>query len=163
LEPDREAARELKVPPGDIKPIRDLGVTAVLVAPARGLFRGASALVPLRDSVDSHDILRSPVALHVGYQGVPGDYPGTLLGVVTSVNFPQPTQTTGWSYRLSQRRALNDSAASAREVQKLLEGNAAALNKAGVHFALASGGSRDFVANVRKAVAAGLPANVALE
>jgi imidazolonepropionase-like amidohydrolase len=257
LEPEREAARELKVPPAEVKPIRDLGITAVLVAPSRGLFRGSSALVPLRDSVDATEIIRAPVALHVGYQGTPGDYPGTLLGViayqrqsfydaqrqallldryksnprgmprpehnasldalvpvvrgelpvfieanneneirravrltkefnlkaaivgalegfealdvlagrlvVVSVNFPQPAQTTGWSYRLSQRHAPGDSAMAAREAQKLIEGNAAALHKAGVKFALASGGSREFIANVRKAVAAGLPANVALE
>lgn len=257
LEPEREVARELKVSPADVKPVRDLGITAVLVAPSRGLFRGISALVPLRDSVSINDIIRTPVALHVGYQGVPGDYPGTLLGViayqrqsfydaqrqallldryksnprgmarpendpsldalvpvvrgelpvfieanseneirravrlarefhlkaaivgavegfeapdalsgrpvVVSVNFPQPAQTTGWSYRLSQRRAPGDSAAAARDAQKLIEGNAAALNKAGIKFALASGGSREFVANVRKAIAAGLPASVALE
>lgn len=257
LDPEREVARELKVAPADIKPLRDLGITAVLVAPSRGLFRGASALVPLRDSVTASDILRAPVAMHMGYQGVPGDYPGTLLGVITyqrqsfydaqrqallldrykanprgmarpendasldalvpvvrgqlplfidasneneirrairlakefnlkvtlvgategfealdalagssavvSVNYPQPAQTTKWAYRLSQRRAPGDSAASAREAQKLIEGNAATLYKAGVRFALASGGSRDFLPNVRKAVAAGLPASVALE
>jgi hypothetical protein len=33
----------------------------------------------------------------------------------------------------------------------------------GIKFALASGGSRDFLPNVRKAIAAGLPAGVALE
>jgi hypothetical protein len=218
-----------------------------------------SALIPLRDSVDDAEVIRSQVAMHIGYQGIPGDYPGTLLGViayqrqsfydaqrqgiiedryrtnprgierpendpgldalvpvvrgqkpaffdanneneirravrlakefnlkativgategfeatdalagrptVVSVNFPQPAQTTGWSYRLSQRRAPNDSAASAREAEKLIEGNAAALNKAGIRIALASGGTRaaDFLGNVRKAVAAGLPASVALE
>jgi imidazolonepropionase-like amidohydrolase len=256
LEPEREAALELKVPPGEIKPIRDLGVTAVLVAPSRGLFRGSSALVPLRDSVDASEILRAPVALHVGYQGTPGDYPATLLGViayqrqsfydaqhqallldrykanprgmqrppldasidalvpavrgelpvfidanreneirravrlaqefnlkaaivgavegfealdalagrpvVVSVNFPQPAQTTGWSYRLSQRHLPSDSAAEARQARKLIEGNAATLNQAGIKFALASGGTRDFLPNVRKAIAAGLPAEVAL-
>jgi imidazolonepropionase-like amidohydrolase len=257
IEAERDAARDLKVTPGDVKPIRDGGVTAVLVAPARGLFRGTSVLVPLRDSVDATAVVRSPVAMHIGYQGVSGDYPATLLGVITyqrqalydaerqamlldryrtnprgmtrpemnprvdalvpvvkgelpafieagneneirrairltkefnlkstivgategwlaldalagrpvvvSVNFPQPAQVTGWSYRLSQRRAPNDSAASAQQVEKLIEANAAALNRAGIRFALASGGSRDFLANVRKTVAAGLPANVALE
>lgn len=257
IEAERDAARDLKVTPGDVKPVRDAGVTAVLVAPARGLFRGTSALVPLRDSVDATSVVRDPVAMHIGYQGVQGDYPATLLGVITyqrqalydaqrqallldrfktnprgmvrpendarvdalvpvvkgelpafieanneneirraihltkefnlkssvvgategwlaldalagrpvivSMNFPQPTQVTGWSYRMSVRHALNDSAAAARQVQKLVEGNAAALNKAGIRFAIASGGSRDFVANVRKAIAAGLPADIALQ
>ncbi len=259
LEPDRDIARELKVAPGDIKSLRDAGIAVVLVSPSRGLFRGMSALVPLRDSVDDSEVLRSQVALHIGYQGVGGDYPGTLLGViayqrqafydaqrqgliedryrtnprgigrpdhdpaldalvpvvrgqkpaffdanneneirravrlakefnlkativgategfeavdalagrptVVSMNFPQPAQTTGWSYRLSQRREPNDSAASAKEAQTQIEGNAGALNKAGIKIALATGGTRpaDFLANVRKAIAAGLPASVALE
>jgi imidazolonepropionase-like amidohydrolase len=47
----------------------------------------------------------------------------------------------------------------------VLEGNAAALNAAGIRFALASGGlaANTFMENVRKAIAAGLPRNVALE
>src|SRR3989304_2212232 len=57
---DLEAAKELRVPPSDVKPLRDLGITAVLVAPSRGLFRGMSALVPLRDSVDATAIVREP-------------------------------------------------------------------------------------------------------
>jgi hypothetical protein len=85
--------------------------------------------------------------------------------VVVSVNYPRPAQATGWSYRQSTRHAPDDSAAAAREATKAIEGNAAAINKAGIRFALASGGTRgaDFVANVRKAVAAGLPADVALQ
>jgi hypothetical protein len=250
--------KEIKVPPADIKAIRDAGIAAVLVAPSRGLFRGMSALIPLRDSVQDVEAIRSQVAMHVGYQGVAGAYPGTLLGViayqrqalydaqrqavilerykanprgmsrpdndpaldalvpvvrgqmpafvdasneneirraarlakefhlkltvvgategwlatdalagssaVVSVNFPQPTAVTGWSYRLSQRRAPGDSAGMAREGRKIVEGNAAALHKAGIRFSLASGARpADFMGNVRKAIAAGLPANVALE
>ncbi len=257
MSPERQIATEIRLNATEVKPIRDAGITAVLVSPARGLFRGMSALVPLRDDAGPGTVIKSQVAEHIGYQGVQGDYPGTLLGViayqrqaffdaqrqgvlqeryrsnprgmerpandpgldalvpvvrgqvpafieasseneirravrlarefnlkmtvigategwqavdalagrsaVVSVNFPAPTAVTGWSYRLSQRRAPGDSAAAAREAQRMIEGNAAALNKAGIKFALASGGSREFLANVRKAVAAGLPAPVALE
>ena len=257
MSPERKVADELRLTATDMKPLRDAGITAVLVAPNRGLFRGLSALVPLRDDAGAGTVIRNQVAEHIGYQGVQGEYPGTLLGViayqrqalydaqrqgilqdryrsnprgmerpendpgldalvpvvrgqtpafieagneneirravrlarefnlkativgategwqaldalagrsaVVSVNFPQPTAVTGWSYRLSQRRVPGDSAATARQAQRIIEGNAAALHKAGVKFALASGGSRDFLPNVRKAVAAGLPASVALE
>lgn len=257
LSPERQIATEIRLSPTDVKPLRDAGITAVLVSPARGLFRGMSALVPLRDDADAGTVIKSPVAEHIGYQGVQGGYPGTLLGVIAyqrqalfdaqrqgilldryksnprgmerpendpgldalvpvvrgqvpafidagneneirravrlakefnlkmtivgategwqavdvlagrptivSVNFPAPAAVTGWSYRLSQRRGPGDSATSARAAQRIIEGNAAALNTAGVKFALASGGSRDFLPNVRKAVAAGLPASVALE
>jgi imidazolonepropionase-like amidohydrolase len=257
LSPERQIAAEIRLTSTEVKPLRDAGITAVLVSPTRGLFRGMSALVPLRDDADAGSVIKSQVAEHIGYQGAQGGYPGTLLGVIAyqrqalfdaqrqgmlqdryksnprgmerpendpgldalvpvvrgqvpafieagneneirravrlakefnlkmtivgategwqavdalagrptivSVNFPAPAAVTGWSYRLSQRRGPGDSATSARAAQRIIEGNAAALNTAGVKFALASGGSRDFLPNVRKAVAAGLPASVALE
>ena len=85
--------------------------------------------------------------------------------VVVSTNFPQPASVTGWSYRNAMRQNPGDSLAADREARKAIEGNAAALHKAGVKFALGSGGMRgvDFLANIRKAVAAGLPADVALQ
>lgn len=84
--------------------------------------------------------------------------------VVVSVNFPAPTSVTGWSFFNAMRHATPDSAAADREARKVIEANAAVLNHAGVNFALASGGTSaaTFVANVRTAIAAGLPADVAL-
>jgi adenine deaminase len=58
-----------------------------------------------------------------------------------------------------------DSAAADGAARQLVERNAAALHAAGIRFALTSGGGRsgDFLPNIRKAVAAGLPPAVALE
>ncbi len=258
-QPEKRVLADLRIAPADIRPLRDAGITSVLVAPARGLFRGQSALIPLRDSAGAADVIRGTVAAHFGYQGVQGDYPGTLLGVVAyqrqrlydaqrygllldrwrqnprgmtrpqndpalealvpvvrgqqpafieaaneneirravrlgkefdlkltvvgategfqaidalsgrpavvSVNFPRPTDMTRWSYRVSLRPPAGDSAVWARESERLAQGNAAALHRAGVRFALASGGTgpSDYLGNVRKAIAAGLPADVALE
>ncbi|MBI3567502.1 MAG: amidohydrolase family protein [Gemmatimonadetes bacterium] len=85
--------------------------------------------------------------------------------VVVSVNFPAPSTVTGWSYRYAMRHESDDSAAADRAARTLIEGNAEAIHKAGLRFALASGGTNAtaFVSNVRKAVAAGLPADVALQ
>lgn len=260
LEPERVIAEELNLSPADARGPRDQGIATVLVAPARGLFRGLSALLPLRDDTASRWIVKSPVALHVGYQTVPGDYPSNLLGVIAyqrqalydaqrhammedrykanpkgmartahnaeldalipvvkgnipifiaannenemlralalgkefgvkitivgavegfrainalkaarppivTVDFPQPSQTTGWQYHYSQRRDPADSAAVSSSVTKMVEGNAASMNNAGIKFALASGGLAPnvFMDNVRKAIAAGLPRNVAIE
>lgn len=82
LEPDRVIAKELNIAATDARGLREYGIGAVLVAPSRGLFRGLSALVPLRDDTASRWIVKSPVALHVGYQTVPGEYPSNLLGVI---------------------------------------------------------------------------------
>ena len=85
--------------------------------------------------------------------------------VVVSVDFPDANAVTGWQYRGAQRRELNDSATRVAAVRRLVEGNAAMLHQAGIRFALASGSLRpaEFLANVRKAVAAGLPRQAALE
>jgi hypothetical protein len=85
--------------------------------------------------------------------------------VVVSVDFPQAVEVTGWAYRGAQRRELNDSATRDAAIRKILEANAATLNRAGVRFALAPGALKpnDFIANVHKAIAAGLPREVAVE
>lgn len=259
LEAHRLVAGELRPALTDLRAARDRGITSALVAPDRGLFRGLSALIPMRDDTATHWIVKSPVALHVGYDRVQGRYPGSLLGViayqrqqfydaqrhaqlversqtngggprpsydsdldalvpvvrgdlptfiaasneneirravalgkefglklsvvgategfraldalkgartvVVSVDFPEPAEVTGWSYRGATRIAQDDSATRATAAKKVLETNAATLNSAGVPIALASGGLRpaQFIANVRKAIAAGLPRNVALE
>lgn len=82
LEPNRNVATELRLTTTEVRTARDQGLTSILVAPPRGLFRGTSALVPLRDDTATRWIVKSPVALHVGYQTVPGQYPGSLLGVI---------------------------------------------------------------------------------
>lgn len=260
LEPARLVADEIRPSITEVRAARDAGLTAVLVAPDRGAFRGLSALVPLRDSLPQRAVIRSPVALHMGFEGVRGRYPGTLLGViayerqalydaqhhaamlerhranprgvarpvhdsdldalvpvvrgalpaffaasteneirravrigreldlaltivgategfraldalrggrpvVVVVNFPKGPEATGWSYRVSQRRPPGDSAAADSAARRLLEGNPAAMHRAGIRFALASGGTRtsDFFTNVRAAIAAGLPRDVALQ
>lgn len=262
LEPARMIADEIKATPADIKSLRDGGITAVLVAPARGAFRGLSALVPLEDSLTEQAVIRSPVAENLGFDGVQGRYPETLLGViayerqafydaqrqallldryranpvgmarppydeqlgalipalkgnlpvfffakneneirravligrefglkltvvgategfraadalkstgqpvVVSVDFPKAPEVTGWQYRWTERHTPGDSAEADSAARPVIEGNAAALNSAGIRFALSSGGSlhpSEFLANVRKAIAAGLPRDVALE
>jgi hypothetical protein len=260
LEPGRVIATEVAPAVADIRASRDVGITTALVAPSRGAFRGLSALIPLRDDSSASFVVKAPVGMHMGFQGVAGRYPGTLLGViayerqqlydaqrhgllmdryrggqrgvprpsydanldalvpvvrgqmpaffaanneneirravdiakefdlkltivgateafraldavkgarplVVSLDFPQAVEVTGWAYRGAQRRELNDSATRDASVRKILEANAATLNRAGVKFALAPGALRpnDFMANVRKAIAAGLPRDVAVE
>lgn len=259
LDPSRSAALRLELAPADLRAAREAGITAVLVAPSRGALRGQSAVVPTRDSAGPAHVLRSPAAMHFGFQGAQGQYPATLLGViaytrqtlydaqryalvserfrtdprgvprpeldpgldalvpvlrgsvpaffaasneneirraariagefglrltvvgategwraldalagrqaVVSVNFPRSPEVTGWTYRLTGTTQPPDSATADRDARPLIEGNAAALHRAGVRLALGSGGLRpgEFLPAVRKAIAAGLPAAAALE
>jgi len=260
LEPGRVIANEVAPSAADIRASRDAGITTALIAPSRGTFRGLSALIPMRDDSSAQYVVKAPVGMHMGFQGVAGRYPATLLGViayerqelydaqrhgllmdrykagergvprpaydanldalvpvvrgqlpaffgasneneirravdiakefdlkltivgategfraldvlkgtrpvVVSLDFPQAVEVTGWAYRGAQRRELNDSATRDGAVRKIVEANAATLNRAGVKFALAPGALKpnDFIANVHKAIAAGLPREVAVE
>ena len=82
LEPGRVIANEVTPPAAEVRAARDAGITAALVAPSRGAFRGLSALVPMRDDSSTRYIVKAPVGMHMGFQGVAGRYPGTLLGVI---------------------------------------------------------------------------------
>ena len=257
LAPQRSIAEELRSAASDARAAREGGITAALVAPTRGAFRGVAALVPMRDSLDER-VLRPDVALAMGFQGVSGRYPQTLLGViayerqamydaqrygllmerwranprglerpvfdpavealvpvvrkerpvffwaddeneirravrlgkefdlsltvvgategfratdalagvpvVVSVNFPKAPTVTGWQFRYAARHAPDDSASADSAARVLIEGNAAALHRAGIRLVLASGGlsASQFLANVRTAVKRGLPRDVAL-
>jgi hypothetical protein len=85
-------------------------------------------------------------------------------GVVVSLDFPRPTEVTGWRFRTGLQHSPDDSAAADAAARKLVERNAAAIHGAGIRFALSSGGRpSELIANARKVIAAGLPAAVALE
>jgi imidazolonepropionase-like amidohydrolase len=82
LEPGRVIANEVAPSVTDIRASRDAGITTALVAPSRGAFRGLSALIPMREDSSAHYVVKAPVGMHMGFQGVAGRYPGTLLGVI---------------------------------------------------------------------------------
>lgn len=64
---------------------RAAGITATLVAPRTGIMAGQSALVNLAGADAMEALVRSPVALHVGFTPLRGTYPGSLLGVFAAL------------------------------------------------------------------------------
>lgn len=61
---------------------RGAGITATLSAPRDGIFQGQSAFINLAGSNAQEMLVRSPVALHVGFTPLRGQgFPGSLLGV----------------------------------------------------------------------------------
>lgn len=65
---------------------RGAGITAAVSAPRDGIFQGQSALINLAGSSAQDMLVRSPVALHIGFTAPRGQgYPGSLLGVFASL------------------------------------------------------------------------------
>ncbi len=77
----------------------------------------------------------------------------TRLPLLVSVNYDPPAPATAF--------APTDDERERQEIAEA-EANPAALHKAGVPFALASGHAKDFLAGVRKAIDKGLPKDAAL-
>jgi imidazolonepropionase-like amidohydrolase len=82
LQPEVLAEDFIK-PGGDqIEAARNLGITTALTAPRQGIWMGQSALINLAGDTTQQMIVRSPVAMHVGFTPLrAGNYPNSLLGV----------------------------------------------------------------------------------
>jgi imidazolonepropionase-like amidohydrolase len=68
--------------------LRELGFTAALVVPGRGIIRGTSALVQLADGEPNDSILRPDVFQHIAFDTHDDDdaiFPGSLMGVIAGV------------------------------------------------------------------------------
>ena len=85
LQPEILAADVIR-PGGDqVEAARNAGVTAALTAPRAQIFLGQSALINLAGDTPQAMLVRSPVALHVGFTPLAGQYPGSLMGVHAAV------------------------------------------------------------------------------
>ncbi|HEX4825279.1 MAG TPA: amidohydrolase family protein [Candidatus Polarisedimenticolaceae bacterium] len=92
IRPERRIADTLPTFEGDRKRDADswrrLGFTALLAAPGKGIFRGTSALVLLRDEAPVADlIVRDGVAQHLAFEtgGFGDTYPNSLMGAAAAV------------------------------------------------------------------------------
>jgi len=70
----------------EIESWRSAGVTTALTSPRSGIWMGQSALINLSGETPQQMIVRSPVAMHVGFTPLrTGAYPGSLLGVFSTL------------------------------------------------------------------------------
>lgn len=69
----------------EIESSRSIGITTALTSPRSGIWMGQSALINLAGDSPQEMIVRSPVAMHVGFTPLRGTYPGSLLGVFATL------------------------------------------------------------------------------
>ena len=70
----------------EIEASRNIGITTALTLPRTGIWMGQSALINLAGDTPQQMIVRSPVAMHVGFTPLrTGGYPGSLLGVFAAL------------------------------------------------------------------------------
>src|SRR5262249_48303606 len=83
MTPEFQVATSLRVEDEPTDNWRKIGFTAHLIAPDGGFIVGQSALVSLSGAPPREALLRSPIAMHLSFHGLPGnDYPRALMGII---------------------------------------------------------------------------------
>ncbi len=85
---ERSAAEELAITADLLAELRAAGFTAALAVPSRGVFRGRSALINLRDGRPNEQVVRADVAQHLAFEhGGEGEngYPSSLMGAIALI------------------------------------------------------------------------------
>lgn len=86
LQPEVMAVDLLQPVAAQIEAARSAGITTALTAPREGILMGQSALINLAGDNPQQMILRSSVALHVGFTPLrTGSYPASLMGVFSAL------------------------------------------------------------------------------
>ncbi|HUQ32691.1 MAG TPA: amidohydrolase family protein [Pyrinomonadaceae bacterium] len=86
LQPETLAVDLIQPGGAQIESARNAGITSALVAPREGIFIGQSAFINLAGETSQQMIVRSPVALHVGFTPFRGgQYPASLMGVFSAL------------------------------------------------------------------------------
>jgi len=103
LHPDLLAVTKLDSAPTRYENVRNTGITTALTIPRSGIFIGKSALINLTGDKPSKMVVKSPVALHIGFTstGGFGNYPGSLMGVFAYI---KQTLLTAQHYGLEWER-----------------------------------------------------------
>jgi imidazolonepropionase-like amidohydrolase len=85
LQPEVMVEDVIRTGGNEIESARSIGITTALTSPRTGIWMGQSALINLSGETPQHMIVRSPVAMHVGFTPLRGTYPGSLMGVFASL------------------------------------------------------------------------------
>jgi imidazolonepropionase-like amidohydrolase len=86
LQPEVMAEDSIKPGGAEIEAARNAGITTALSVPRGGIWIGQSALINLAGETPQQMIVRSPVAMHVGFGSLRnGGYPNSLMGVFASL------------------------------------------------------------------------------
>ena len=86
LQPEVMVEDVLRPGSTEIEASRNIGITTALTLPRTGIWMGQSALIDLNGDTPQEMIVRSPVAMHVGFTPLRGGgYPGSLLGVFSTL------------------------------------------------------------------------------
>jgi imidazolonepropionase-like amidohydrolase len=85
LRPEDVTLDDVRAGDAQFESNRNAGFTVVLTTGRTGIFNGQSALISLSGDSVAAMTVKSPVALHITFNTLPGTYPGSLLGTFSAL------------------------------------------------------------------------------
>src|SRR5216684_2423586 len=88
ITPEHRAVRDYSPKDKTLEPLRELGFTTGVIAPAKGIIRGTSALVALVEENPNDIVLKPDVFQHIAFDTRAGEdrsYPASLMGAIATV------------------------------------------------------------------------------
>lgn len=85
LRPEEMTLDDVRAGDSQFETNRNAGFTTALTVGRTGIFNGQSALINLAGTSVSGMTIKNPVALHITFATIPGQYPGSLLGTFSAL------------------------------------------------------------------------------
>ena len=85
LRPEDVTLDDVRAGDSQFESNRNVGFTTALTVGRSGIFPGQSALINLAGDSVSGMTVKNPVALHITFATIPGQYPGSLLGTFSAL------------------------------------------------------------------------------
>src|SRR5688500_12846819 len=85
LRPEEMTLEDVRAGETQFEASRNAGFTTALTVGRTGIFNGHSALINLAGDSVSGMTVKNPVALHISFTTIPGQYPGSLLGTFSAL------------------------------------------------------------------------------
>ena len=85
LRPEEMSIADVRAGDAQFEANRNAGFTTALTVGRTGIFNGHSALISLAGDSVSQMTVKNPVALHISFATIPGQYPTSLLGTFSAL------------------------------------------------------------------------------
>jgi imidazolonepropionase-like amidohydrolase len=127
LRPEDVTLDDVRAGDAQFEANRNAGFTTALTVGRTGIFNGQSALINLSGDTVSGFTVKNPVALHITFATIPGQYPGSLLGTFSALR--QMFNDARRHQELEKMYAANPRGMKRPEADRSLEALIPALNR----------------------------------
>ncbi len=131
VHPEDNALKNFDPKEADIKKLRELGFTAALITPNKGIFCGSSSLISLHDGFTNDHLIKNDVSQNILFKRPESNegrsYPNSLMGVIALIR--QTFLDANWYQKAHKAYSFNPLAQTRPESNNALSALENVINK----------------------------------